>query len=92
MRIAIKEISTGKIYTNSMNPDNPDCILELHFCTSYTQAIIKATVQDIKDGLSKTRDLFLKAYDAESYEGSWDQAFDFEALPPEGLTAEWVEK
>lgn len=37
--IAVKRHRDGKIFTSDMS--QKDCILEIHFCTSYTQVIVQ---------------------------------------------------
>ena len=35
--IKVKRLKDGQVFTSSMSDDNLFCILEIHFCTSYTQ-------------------------------------------------------
>lgn len=53
MKISVTQKSDGKVYTNDMSNENKMCILEIHFCTSYTQVI----VQDEIDGKFTTHDI-----------------------------------
>lgn len=51
--IRIKDKETGCIYTEDMRFENKRVIIELHFCTSYVQAIVQDTIKGF------TKDLFL---------------------------------
>ena len=54
MLIKIKDKETGYIYTNDMCFENKRAIIELHFCTSYVQALVQDTAEE-----GFTKDLFL---------------------------------
>lgn len=43
MLIKVKD-REGNIYSNDMSIDNDKSIIEIHFCTSYTQAIVQDTL------------------------------------------------
>lgn len=55
MEIRVKDLTTKKTYTSNMAADNKQVIIEIHFCTSYTQVI----VQDEVDGKFETHDIFI---------------------------------
>ena len=40
MEIKVKRLRDGKIFTNNLEPEK-DCIIEIHFCTSYTQVVVQ---------------------------------------------------
>lgn len=77
MKIAIKKMSTGEVITNSMNDNCKTIILELHFSTGYTQAV----VQEIRGGKSYLRDLFLQPYGNGHFNKTMTEDDDY---------AEWV--
>jgi hypothetical protein len=41
MEIKVKDTNTGVIYSNDMAKGNKHTILEIHFCTSYTQVKVQ---------------------------------------------------
>ena len=43
MLIKVKD-KEGNIYTNNMSKSNDKSILEIHFCTSYTQVVVQDTI------------------------------------------------
>ncbi len=89
MRLAIRELKTGKIYTNDMSRING--IIEIHFCSSYTQVVVQDIIAIGGEATSSARDLFLKPFGNPNYDGSWDVAIDHMALP-DGITAEWIKE
>lgn len=65
MKIQVKRLKDGKIFTNDMSQD--ECIYEIHFCTAYTQVI----VQEFNDaGERVSSDIICKPYGNES-QTSW---------------------
>ena len=45
MLIKVKD-KEGNVYTSDMSKENDKSILEMHFCTSYTQVIVQDTIID----------------------------------------------
>ena len=45
MEIRIKDEVNGKVYSNDMSDKNKQSILEIHFCTSYTQVKVQDTIE-----------------------------------------------
>lgn len=62
MEIKVLDKETGVVYTNNMSDKNKHCILELHFCTSYTQIV----VQDELDGNYNTHEIFVEPVGSKS--------------------------
>ena len=44
--ITVKRDSDGRVFTSDMSQD--DLILEIHFCTSYTQVVVQTKAEDGK--------------------------------------------
>lgn len=59
MLIKIKDKKTGTIYTNDMGADNKNCILEIHFCTSYTQVKVQSEKESHGKTIFPTHDIML---------------------------------
>lgn len=77
----------GEIFTNDMSEDNPNTILEIHFCTSYTQVVVQK--QEIDDkGVTKyiTEDIIIPNKSSDEFE----QAIDFIAVSGDEI-GEWCE-
>lgn len=55
MLLKIKDLDTGQIYSSNMSDDNKHTILDINFCTSYTQV----SVQDEIDGKFSCHDMIL---------------------------------
>lgn len=79
MEIRIRDLKSGHIYTNDMSDNNNHSILEMHFCTSYTQA----SVQDRIGSKYITRNVILPPM------GSTPDPLDYIALADESH-GEWV--
>jgi len=56
MLIRVRDNVTGKIYSNDMSENNNLSILEIHFCTSYTQV----EVQEINNGKGLTHTICIQ--------------------------------
>ena len=54
MLIKVRD-SKGKVFSNDMN--NIECIIEIHFCTSYTQVIVQE--KDLETDKTITRDIII---------------------------------
>jgi hypothetical protein len=52
MLIQVRNTKTGEIFSNSMDKDNKNTILSIHFCTSYTQVCVQEEVVE-EDGTTK---------------------------------------
>ena len=48
MLIRVRDDVTGKIYSNDMSENNDLSILEIHFCTSYTQVEVQDKINNGK--------------------------------------------
>ena len=44
MKIEVKDKQTGKVYSNDFGVDHGQSILEIHFCTSYTQVVVQDVI------------------------------------------------
>lgn len=80
MKLAIKD-HEGNVYTNNMNDKR--VILEIHFCTSYTQAVVQEEVVD-EEGNSKfmTKDIIIPN---KENEGTLESSLDFIAVNEDEL-------
>lgn len=58
MRIAVKDIN-GQLYTNDMSDNNKHVIIEMHFCTSYTQIIVQDTVEEGEKTIYPTKNVIV---------------------------------
>lgn len=81
MEIKIKQLDTGIIYSSDMSDSNKHSILEMNFCTSYTEAV----VQDERDGTYPTHSIILPPI------GTSPNWVDMTATQEEAL-GEWVEE
>ena len=88
MLFAVKN-KNGEVFTNDMSEDNQNKILEIHFCTSYTQVVAQRKESDDEGNtVYLTEDIIIPAENADE----WSQAIDFIAVggDEEGKWAELV--
>ena len=86
MKFAVKN-RRGEIFTNDMSEDNPNSILEIHFCTSYTQVVVQKQETD-DDGVTKyvKEDIIIPIKSPDGF----GQAIDFMAVSGDEI-GEWCE-
>lgn len=84
MKLAIKD-SEGNVFTNDMTDDN--AIIEVHFCTSYTQVVVQSTdINSEGRPYYPTKDLFIENTASPD---DLAKAIDFMAVPS-GSIGEWI--
>ena len=44
--IKVQRFKDGRIFTSDMSGKDDACIIEIHFCTSYTQVVIQEKKED----------------------------------------------
>ena len=77
--IKVKRNRDGKIFTNDMSQE--DCIYEIHFCTSYTQVLVREKV----DGFFTDKEIIIKPIGTEPC-----SFFDMIAVGKDDDWGEWV--
>lgn len=77
MLIQVRNKENKKIYSSDMSADNKQSIIEIHFCTSYTQVIVQDQVEEI-DFLTKDTKIKFPTTDL--------------ILPPIGSTPNWIDE
>ncbi len=50
LKLKVKDLSSGEIYEFNRS-GNGNCILEIHYCTSYFQFVVQKEIE--KDGIKK---------------------------------------
>ena len=84
MLIQVIDSETNVVYSNSMRISNKHTILEIHFCTSYTQVRVQDEIIENGNIRYPQHDLFLDPLD-----GSMDWA-DFIAITDNDHLGEWI--
>lgn len=83
MELKIRQKDTGQIYSNDMGDDNKHKIIEIHFCTSYTQIEVQSTVE----GIFSHHSVILPAFGVKAEGMGW--AIDHIATQGEA-EGEWI--
>ena len=60
MILKVKDNKTGVIYTSDMSDENKHSILNINFCTSYTQVEVQDEILEDGELIYPTHDIILK--------------------------------
>lgn len=77
----VRDKETGAVYSSDMSDENKSKILDINFCTSYTEV----TVQDETGGNFPTKNLIIPPIGSEPY---W---VDMIAINENDIEGEWVD-
>lgn len=59
MELKVRDLKTNTIYSSNMSDNNKHCILEIHFCTSYTQVVVQDEVEEAGGKVYPSHDIVL---------------------------------
>ena len=86
MLLKIKDLKTGKIYSNDMSDKNKYSILSMNFCTSYTEVEVQDEIDNNGEKSFPTHIIILPSYGINLSDINW---VDLIAIQ-EDARGEWV--